>query len=94
MFLGCFCGESGTNSILNPFSSFGSRYSSTSIFNHFSDFGSRYSDYSACSRYATDPPIIVTGDGRGIGRLTLNRYAASAIADERVVTWLVGVCED
>ena len=92
-FLGCFCGQYETGSLFNQYSQYGSKYSATSIFNHYSDYGSLYSAYSACSAYAADPPVIVTRGGEFVGRLTLNRYAAGAITDNRVIAWLAAACK-
>lgn len=91
-YLGCLCGQYGSESILNPYSRYGSAYSTTSIFNHYGDFGSKYSTYSPCNPYASDPPVLVTGGGAFIGRLTLNRFAPGALTDQKVLGWLAAVC--
>lgn len=94
-FLGCIsCSEYDSDSILNEYGPHGSRYSSESIHNHYSEYGSPYSSYSACSRYASDPPVIVDGEGGFYGRLTLNKYHAQATKNRTLLAWLGGVCED
>jgi hypothetical protein len=93
VFLGCLCGEFDSESIFNEFSDFGSKFSSTSIWNHFSDYGSKFSDYSACNAFASNPPIVVTADGRSIGRLTLNAMASGALTEPKIVGWLKSVCD-
>jgi hypothetical protein len=80
--------------MLNEFSTYGSPFSATSIFNHFGVYGSAYSTLSACSPYASTPPVVVDDDGGFYGRLTLNRAHRQAISDERVLAWLRGVCHD
>jgi hypothetical protein len=95
VYLGCLsCSEFSGDSMLNEFSTYGSRFSSTSIFNHFSMYGSAYSTMSACSPYASDPPVIVDNDGGFYGRLTVNRTHRQAISDQTVLAWLLGVCQD
>ena len=64
-----------------------------SIANHYSEYGSRYSMYGACNPYATDPPVIVDGNGSFYGRLTLNGYHAQRTGDTRLLAWLAAVCE-
>jgi hypothetical protein len=46
-------------SVANPYSRYGSPYSSTSIHNPYGRYGSRYSDLSATNPYATRPPVVV-----------------------------------
>ena len=92
-FLGCFCGASGTESVLNSYSSHGSAYGSESIFNHYSSYGSPYSASSACNPYASDPPVVVTRQGAFVGRLTMNQYMRGAITDTNIVNWLTALCK-
>lgn len=93
-YLGCLnCGEYDSESVFNEYSQFGSAYSSTSIRNAYSEFGSRYSQYSACNPYASDPPVVVDGDGNYYGRLTLNRYRSDVFKGDEVLAWLAAVCE-
>jgi hypothetical protein len=90
-FLGCLtCSEYSSDSVHNEYG-FGNPYGQT-IFNGYSQFGSPYSTYSACNPYASDPPVVVDEDGEFYGRLTLNRYHRQAITDDRVMSWLRGVC--
>jgi hypothetical protein len=93
-YLGCLnCSEYATDSVLNKYGSSGSPYSAESIFNHYGQFGSRYSTESACNQYATDPPVIVDGDGKYYGRLTLNRYATGIGIGTEYMGWLAAVCQ-
>ena len=92
-FLGCLnCSEYGQSSIKNQYS-FGSPYGHT-IFNHFSEYGSEFSSDSACNPYATDPPVIVDGDGNYYGRLTVNEYHYQIGIGRNLVAWLkTSVCK-
>lgn len=93
-YLGCLnCNQFDSESVLNEFGSYGSAYSSTSIFNHYDDFGSKYSIYGACNLYASDPPVIVDGQGQFYGRLTVNRFNPQRTRDARLLGWLAAVCE-
>ena len=93
-YLGCLsCSEYSSDSLFNQFGAFGNKFSSTSILNSFSQFGSAYSQYSACNEYASDPPVIVDGNGRFYGRLTANRYNAQRTTNQKLLGWLAAVCE-
>jgi hypothetical protein len=94
-FLGCLtCSKYDADSVFNTYGLHGSRYATDSIFNHYGEFGSRYSDYSACSRYASDPPVIIDRDGAFYGRLTINHYAPNATKNEDLIIWLTEeVCQ-
>jgi hypothetical protein len=54
----------------------------------------RYSTESACSDYATDPPVIVDLNGKYYGRLTLNSYHAQIGIGVQLMGWLAAVCHD
>lgn len=93
-YLGCLnCSEYSSESVLNEFSSYGSEFSSTSIHNSVSQYGSEFSNYSACSTYASDPPVIVDEQGNYYGRLTVNPYA-DQVDSERLIRWLASVCQE
>jgi len=93
-YLGCLsCSEYASDSVFNSYGTHGSAYSSESILNHYSQFGSPYSMYSACSPYASDPPVVVDGNGAFYGRLTVNDYNSRRLRSERVNAWLAAVCE-
>lgn len=61
------------NSILNPYGSFGSRYSTTSIFNPYSQYGSRYGTYSIFNPYSSLPPKLIL-NGQLAGFVTENSF--------------------
>lgn len=93
-YLGCLnCSNYATDSISNEYGTHGSSYSSDSIKNHYSQYGSAYSTYSACSPYATDPPVIVDSNGSYYGRLTLNEYHAQIGVGRRYIEWLKTICD-
>lgn len=88
-YLGCLsCYGTSSESLFNEYGSFGSAYSSTSIFNNYSVFGSQYSMYSACNPYASDPPVVVDGNGIYYGRLTVNKYRSDRYGNENLQIWL------
>jgi hypothetical protein len=92
-YLGCLnCAESNPNSVLNRSSVFANASSSASLYNKHSQFASSHGNLSACSRIATNPPVVVTERGSFVGRLTLNRYAAWAITDPSITKWLNALC--
>lgn len=49
----------GSESVCNPYGSYGSSFSSTSIFNKFSTYGSEFGTYGAFNPFASSPPTIV-----------------------------------
>lgn len=74
-YLGCLnCNEFASDSVMNEVGRHGSTVHSDSIFNSVGRFGSVVSQYSACNIVASDPPVIVDGQGRFYGRLTVNVY--------------------
>lgn len=92
-YLGCItCSQYEYDSILNEYGPHGGPYGSESILNKYSDFGSKYSAYGACNKYASDPPVIVDGNGKYYGKLTLNKYE-DQVDFEPVILWLRGVCQ-
>lgn len=92
-YLGCLnCPQYATDSVLNQYGVHGSRYQAESIFNTYGDYGSRFSDFSACNPYASDPPVIVDGNGGFYGRLTVNSNHPQATRSERWRAWVAGVC--
>lgn len=93
VYLGCLnCSEYAADSVKNVYGTYGSPYSQDSIFNRFGPYGSPYSAGSACSEYATDPPVIVDQAGRYYGRLTLNHYATDIGIGVRLFGWLAAAC--
>jgi hypothetical protein len=93
-YLGCLnCSQYEADSVFNQYGEHGSRYSNASIWNHYGDFGSAYSTNSACSPYATDPPVIIDPNGNAYGRVTVNQYATGIGAGAKLYDWLVStVC--
>jgi hypothetical protein len=90
-FLGCFCNKALLDSVYNRVG-YGSPVSSDSISNKVSQFGSRFSNYSACNRSASDPPVIVDGNGVFHGRLTIDTSKADRVRDPAIRAWLASVC--
>ena len=79
-----------SNSVLNEFGSYGSKYSSTSIFNTYSTWGSPYSSASACNHFAGDLSVpSVFWRGQFIGNLTTNSYSPNALSTPLVIAALL-----
>jgi hypothetical protein len=92
-YLGCLsCSEYDTESIFNEYGTYGSPYSAQSIRNPYSSFGSPYSATSACNPYASDPPVIVDGNGKYYGRLTVNTYRTDGPPTDQLRAWIAAVC--
>lgn len=70
--LGCLtCGRYASESVWNPYGTYGSRYSSTSIWNPYGTYGSPYSSTSPWNAFASNPPVLYTLDKRAYyGALT------------------------
>lgn len=95
VYLGCLnCSEYASDSVHNRFGNHGSKYSQESVHNSYGPYGSRYSSTSACSPYATDPPVVVDDEGGFYGCLTLNRAHPKRVRASDVLAWLAGVCAD
>lgn len=78
-FLGCLtCGEFDASSVSNQLSPHGFS-NKFATWNPFGPYASPYSTYSACSLYATDPPVIVDRAGGFYGRFSLNPYVAGSV---------------
>ena|SRR5947207_8138919 len=92
-YLGCLsCNNYQSDSVLNKFGAYGSRFQSESIFNTYGSFGSRYSSNSPCNPYASDPTVIVDEDGNFYGRLTVNLMHPQLVRNESLQAWIKGVC--
>jgi hypothetical protein len=91
-YLGCLnFSEFDPDSIWNKFGEYGNPFGNN-LFNQFSPYRNPFSQYSMCNRYATDPPVVVDGDGNFYGRLTLNKARGDRIKDPKIVGWIAGVC--
>lgn len=62
-----------TESVMNEYGLYGSRYSSTSIFNQYCKYGSEYNILSPYNRYSQTPPRIFIR-GTLIGYLSANQF--------------------
>jgi len=79
-YLGCItCSAYGSESIFNPYGSYGSPYSFTSVNNQYAPYGSPYSATSACNPYTASPPSIFDEAGCYNGRLSVNRYVSGSV---------------
>jgi len=95
VYLGCLnCSEFANDSVKNSFGPHGSAFAEESIFNHFGQYGSPYSSESACNEFAIDPPVIVDGNGRFYGRLTLNSLNSELGIGAKLMGWLSAACHE
>jgi hypothetical protein len=93
VFLGCLtCSEYDLNSVHNPLGVYGSKYSLTSIANPDSDYGSRSALESACNPYALNAPVILNGDGKYYGQLTVNKSNPQRTKIATALQFLGTVC--
>lgn len=67
-----------TESVMNEYGSYGSRYSSTSIFNPYCPYGSIYSVLSPFNQYSNTPPLLYLR-GLHVGYLSKNLYIPNRI---------------
>jgi hypothetical protein len=85
-YLGCLtCPKGAADSVLTPGGDHGPP--NEGIWDK-AGFGSPGSQYSACSVYASDPPVIADEDGTYLGRLTLNRNHSQIGIGARFNNWL------
>lgn len=85
-YLGCLnCPKGAADSVLTPGGDHGPP--NEGVWDK-AGFGSRGSQYSACSVYASDPPVIVDEDGTYLGRLTLNRNHSQIGIGAKFYDWL------
>jgi hypothetical protein len=88
VYLGCLCSEYDAESVFNSYGRFGNEYCTDCIWNSYGKYGSAYSSTSVCNEYASDPPVVVDGDGKFYGRLTLNEFNPQRVADDALLEWL------
>lgn len=78
-YLGCLnCNEFASDSVMNEVGRHGSTVHSDSIFDRVGRFGSVVSQDSACNIAASDPPVIVDGQGRFFGAPDRERLPSRA----------------
>lgn len=70
-----------SNSINNPYGSYGSKYSSDSVNNRYGTYGSPYSSKSATNPYASDAPKLYDQNGNYRGKLSSNRYDPESVSN-------------
>lgn len=68
-------------SVSNPYSTYGSPYSTRSVVNPYSSYGSPYSPRSWRNPYTTGGPGLYSQDGTYLGRLNSNRYDPNSVAN-------------
>lgn len=79
--------EFASESIINPYGSYGSKYASKSIFNEYGRYGGAYSSQSPFNKYTSTPPRIFLGNDF-VGYLTINSFKASGINTYSLIGYL------
>ncbi len=69
------------DSVANPYGRYGSPYSPDSVNNPYGRYGSPYSNESAKNPYAARPPVIVTPDGKYLGKYSANRLDPKSVSN-------------
>lgn len=67
-----------SDSIMNEYGIYGSKYSATSIFNQYGRYGSPYGSYSAFNPYTRTPPQIILR-GQLFGVLSMNTHLRNSL---------------
>lgn len=79
VFLGCInCSKYDDKSIWNKYGDFGSKYNDKCIWNKYGLYSGNYNDTSPFNKYASNPPVLVDGDGNFYGYFTANKYKNKA----------------
>lgn len=75
-----------SESLFNPYGSYGSQYSPTSIFNRYGNYGSAYSALSPYNPYTSTPPAIYL-KGNFFGYLSKNQYLGTKVVDPQHINY-------
>lgn len=70
-----------SNSVNNPYGTYGSKYSSDSINNPYGQYGSKYSSNSVSNPYTTDAPKLYDQNGNYRGKLSANKYDPESVSN-------------
>jgi hypothetical protein len=97
VFLGCLnCAETDSTSVANEYSKYGWG-NDYGLWGTYGAYAGEYSSKSACSAYASHPPVLVDRDGGFYGYLTINEYKAQSVCGARgsegICTALTKMCE-
>jgi hypothetical protein len=94
MFYGCLtCPMSDPTSINNSYSTYGNKLSASSVLNKFNPIRNPYDTNSMCNALAINPPIVVDGNGKFYGELTLNTARPSRTRAPYLQGWLAATCQ-
>lgn len=66
-----------SESIWNPYGTYGSKYNSKSIWNQYGTYGSKYNSNSPFNEHASNPPVLRDKNGKFYGYFTANKYKAN-----------------
>jgi hypothetical protein len=70
-----------SNSVNNPYGTYGSQYSSDSVNNPYGQYGSEYSNISATNPYTTNAPKLYDLNGNYRGKLSANKYDSESVSN-------------
>lgn len=75
-YLGCLnCSSLSSDSICNPFGTYGNSFSGQSIWNSFGTHGNSFSPNSPWNSFSPGGPVIVDEDGNSYGRFSINTFS-------------------
>lgn len=77
-----------TDSVMNEYGPYGSKYSSTSIFNQYSRYGSQYNPLSPFNQYTQNPPKIYLR-GNLVGYLSVNPYVSNRLDPHKLYDYII-----
>ena len=62
-----------SESIWNPYGTYGNKYNSKSIWNQYGTYGSKYNTNSPFNEYGSNPPVLRDRNGKFYGYFTANK---------------------
>lgn len=92
-FYGCItCPATDATSLNNPYGTYGNKMSGTSVLNPYAMIRNPYSTTSMCNKMATNPPIVVDGNGQYYGEATLNTTRPGRAKAPYLQRWVTATC--
>ena len=66
-----------SESIWNPYGTYGNKYNSKSIWNAYGTYGNEYNSNCPFNEYGSNPPVLRDKNGKFYGYFTANKYKAN-----------------
>ena len=66
-----------SESIWNPYGTYGNKYNSKSIWNEYGTYGNEYNPNCPFNEYGSNPPVLRDRNGKFYGYFTANKYKAN-----------------